>query len=143
MITAEQRMLLEGDIQREARNLPKMGWGDVTSSTSISPRMQGRILQIREALIEKRSIPAPSAKYIAEARAFASQLFPLRAKQTADEKRAATAKRTGVSIEGLIDAEFRAQAAKQAAEIAASRPPVLSDDELLYLRRKNFPQDTV
>ena len=126
MITAEQKLLLEGDDAREQRHELRMGFGDATGAP---PRMQERIVEIRTALMEKRSIPAPSAQYIQEARAFASQLFPLRAKQTADEKRAATAKRTGVSIEGLIDAELRLQAARQSAELAASRPPAPAPGE--------------
>jgi hypothetical protein len=62
MLTQEKRSeLLLGDIGREARNLPPMGWGDATTA----PRyFQDRIVEVRHAIVEKRAIPAESPAYV-------------------------------------------------------------------------------
>jgi hypothetical protein len=62
-LTSEQRQqLLEGDEKRGARQLPCYGFGDATGAPDWA---QLRILQVREAIVEKRSIPAPSPEYLA------------------------------------------------------------------------------
>jgi len=63
-LTNEQRVLLEGDAQRAQRNLPLMGWSDATTAPDWAKE---RILEIRSAIVEKRSVPAPSGRYIAAA----------------------------------------------------------------------------
>jgi hypothetical protein len=61
-LTVEQRHLLEGDEKRDARKAPRLGFADATSAPDWA---QTRILQIRSAIVEKRSIPAPSRAFIA------------------------------------------------------------------------------
>jgi hypothetical protein len=72
-MTPEQRMLLEGDEKRSARNLPKMGFGDATGAP---PRFAARIAEIRSAILERRPIPQPSAEYRATAQVIEQRLFP-------------------------------------------------------------------
>jgi hypothetical protein len=84
-LTSEQRQLLEGDSERAARNLPLLGWSNASSAPDWA---KARILEIRSAIVEKRSIPAPSRDYVvgAEKRSaalgFSQRLFgeSLRAK---------------------------------------------------------------
>jgi hypothetical protein len=148
MFTPEQMQLLEGDERRAQRNLPRLGFGDATTAPAWA---QARIVEIRQAVVENRAVPPPSREYIAscEQRSAArlnpksyEQLYlekhgreyrPIR--QTPEQVRAATAKRTGTTVEALIDAELRLQAKTQAAEIARTAPPVLTADETLP--RKN------
>jgi hypothetical protein len=61
-LTAQKRAeLLLGDIGREARNLPPMGWGEAATA----PRyFQDRIVEVRHAIVEKRAIPAESPAYV-------------------------------------------------------------------------------
>jgi hypothetical protein len=72
----EQKQLLEGDEKREARNLPRWGWGDATSAP---PRIAARIVEIRAAVLAGHQMPPPSAEYrgFAErAQRFEQRLFP-------------------------------------------------------------------
>lgn len=72
----EQRLLLEGDEKRHARQLPTMGFGDATDAP---PRFAARIVEIRQAILAGRPIPAPSAEYralAARAQAITQRLFP-------------------------------------------------------------------
>jgi hypothetical protein len=62
-LSAEKRQeLLIGDIERKTRNLPCFGFADATGAPGWAQR---RILEIREALVENRAIPAPSPEYLA------------------------------------------------------------------------------
>jgi len=74
VLTNEQRQLLEGDEERSARNLPRLGWGDATTAPEWA---KARILEVRQAIVEKRSVPAPSRDYVAgaEKRSLASRAF--------------------------------------------------------------------
>ena len=81
MNNAETRQLLEGDEKRMDRHLPAMGYGDATSAP---PRFAARILEIRQAWLDGRPIPQPSAEYrMAADRAMAveQRLFPTRVNQ--------------------------------------------------------------
>jgi hypothetical protein len=80
-MTAEQRQLLEGDGKRAARKLPLLGYGDATSAP---PRFAARIVEIRQAILDGRAIPPPSAEYRAaaeRAQTVEKRLFPTRANQ--------------------------------------------------------------
>jgi hypothetical protein len=78
-LTTEQRQLLDGDEARAQRNLPLLGWGDATGAPDW---VKTRVLEIRSAIVEKRSIPAPSHDYVAGAErrsaalGFSQRLFP-------------------------------------------------------------------
>jgi len=117
-LTTEQRQLLEGDVERAQRNLPLLGWG---SALTAPDWVQKRILEIRSAIQEKRSIPAPSALYVREAEQrsatlrnamrFAKRLF------MQDNSREAIARRNGLTMDQLLDAELRDQVRRQATEL--------------------------
>jgi hypothetical protein len=74
-MTPEQRQLLEGDEKRAERKLPRLGFGDATTAP---PRMQARIVDIRQAILAKRPVPAPSSEYRSQAEQFAKNLFATR-----------------------------------------------------------------
>lgn len=98
-LTNEQRQLLEGDEERAARNLPKLGWASAASAPDWAKQ---RILEVRSAIVEKRSVPAPSREYLAGAErrsaslGFANRLFPTRRNEDAELR--AKAARLGEEI---------------------------------------------
>jgi len=114
VLTTEQRQLLEGDPERAQRNLPLLGWGSV--GDSCPDHFVERILEIRQALVEKRSVPAPSRNYVAgaEQRSLASRAFGF-------------AKR----IFRSEDSELRDRLAKQARRISADAIIARSNEILL------------
>jgi hypothetical protein len=75
MTPEKEQRLLEGDVEREQRKQPLMGWGDARTAPS---RMQARIIEIRKAIIAKRPVPAPSSEYRSQAETFAKNLFRTR-----------------------------------------------------------------
>jgi len=137
-LTTEQKAeLLMGDEQRAARKLPRHGFADASSA---DPHFQERILEIRQAIIEKRSAPPATRSYVAAAEtrsalvrnvvASAKKLFHI-GRPVADSIEA-RAKRNGLTVGQLVDAELRIQANRQAVEIRKAKHRVkhqLRDDE--------------
>jgi hypothetical protein len=97
-MTPEQRMLLEGDEKRAARNLPAMGFGDATGAP---PRFAARIAEIRSAIRDGRTIPPPSAEYRASAKAFEQTLFPTRANQRTEQPTTTSVEKLRRSLNAL------------------------------------------
>lgn len=119
MITPERRAaLLEGS-----------RFGLPTVSETCPKHFADRIVEVRQALVEKRAEPAPSREYVraAEQRCallertgkFVRNLWPVRKPIVATVEQ--IAKRNGIPVERLQDAELRIKAAKLGEEIRAEK----------------------
>jgi len=121
VLTTEQRQLLEGDPERAQRNLPLLGWGSV--GDSCPDHFVERIIEIRQAIVEKRAVPAPSRSYVAgaEQRSLESRAFGF-------------AKR----IFRSEDSELRDRLAKQARRISDDCVRARANEILLEEARAGF-----
>jgi hypothetical protein len=148
-LTTEQRVLLEGDSQRAQRDLPLLGWGDATDAPDWAKQ---RILEIRSAIVEKRSVPSPSREYVAGAErrsaalGFVHRLFPsrnedieLRAKaQSLGEQIRRDAVRTASCVKAVRDSSGRVTHFEPDYE-AMQRRTEQEAERIREMRRELFP----
>jgi hypothetical protein len=84
------------------------GWGSAETAPIWA---QARIVEIRRAVVSKKSIPAPSRSFIAgcEKRALERRALaqPARRRSLDDNSDAAIAKRNGITVEAIQDARIR------------------------------------
>jgi hypothetical protein len=124
--TVEQRRLLDGDETRKERREKLLGFADASGAPDWA---KVRILQIRSAVVQGRTVPAPSRAFVAgcEQRSLERRALGHAARIGATHKRslqdiflaengyeyhqrnsnAAVAKRNGITVEALEDAQLR------------------------------------
>ena len=149
-LTTEQRQLLEGDAQRAQRNQPLMGWSDASTAPDWAKE---RILEIRSAIVEKRSVPAPSGRFIAAAERrsltaigktavdFGRKLF--RAPQlTPNAAQRAEALRTDPNWQAVVAQAHRTQAALLKKEEERQAQAVRDAEEIAQINLEIFPWES-
>lgn len=136
----EQRHLLDGDETREGRKEKPLGFADATGAPDWA---KVRIVQVRSAIVQNRVVPAPSRAFIAgcEKRALERRALSHPARIGATRTRSlediflaehgyeyhqrnsnvAIAKRNGISVEALEDAQLRLKLKEQGEQIRRER----------------------